>query len=215
MSRLHDGQLRGSFMESSGWGSKIIAPSGVFFFSSIERPDSRLLDGGLELIRKGEGSDEAEVLAGAICQPRGSLRLVFDMSRTVPKDTAQVSTWKELSKHSRVNCSKFEQRTNDVDVPPWACGHRSTIYVPGTSSVSLSFKTPRLHFSSLDLTSSCPSEDTAEPEGSGFGLPKNLRHVGILDVIGPSRPTVISCFSPSTGSMNSDVVPMKAGNDRQ
>lgn len=190
-------------------------PSGVFFFSSIERRDSRLVDGGLELGGKGEGSEEAEVLAGAMRKPRGSLRLVFDMRRTEPKDAAQVSMWKELPKHFEVSCVKLESRTSDVDVPPKACGHRSRIHVPGTSSVSLSFKTPKLHFSGLVLASSYPSEDTTELEGSGFRPPKNLRHVGILHVVAASGPAAGSCFSPTAGSAGSEVVPMGTGNDCQ
>ena len=52
--------------------------------------DSRLdmgglvLEGGLALGGKGEGSDEADVLAGALRIPSGSLRVVCDMRSTEP-----------------------------------------------------------------------------------------------------------------------------------
>lgn len=192
-----------------------MVPSGVIFFSSIKRRDSRLVDGGLELGGKGEGSEEAEVRAGAIRKPRGSLRLVFDMRRTEPKDAAQVSYVERTPKHFTVSCVKLASRTNDMDVPPRACDHRSRTHVPGTSSVSLSFKTPKLHFSGLVLASSYPSEDTTELEGSGFRPPKNLRHVGILNPVAASGSAAGSCFSSTAGLVVSKVVPIETGNDCQ
>ena len=90
ISLLHDGQFKGSFIESSGCGSSIIFPSAVLFFSSTDCPDRRLDKGGFALEDrepggKGEGREETDVLAGALRIPRGSLRLVFDISRIDPR----------------------------------------------------------------------------------------------------------------------------------
>jgi hypothetical protein len=52
------GQFRGSFIESSGCGSRTIWPSAVFFFDRVEtRDDERDPE-------RGEGNDEAEVRWG-------------------------------------------------------------------------------------------------------------------------------------------------------
>ena len=87
------------------------------------------------------------------------------------------------------------------------------IHIPGTSSVSLSLRTPRLHFSGLFLTSSYPSEDTAELETSGFGLPKSLRHRDVFEVLIPPGLVVVSCFSLGAITVDSEFVPMMAGSD--
>lgn len=102
MSRLHEGQLRGSFNVSSGCGSKMIFPFVVFFFSSIkvcadfcDRRDGEWKpwrDPGLEPGGYGEGRVDVDVLAGAMSNPRGSLWLVsFDINRTDPAQWTDVS----------------------------------------------------------------------------------------------------------------------------
>lgn len=65
-------------MESSGCGSSINLPSLVFFFSLPAFPDSCRPGGN------GEGREEADVLAGALRRPKGSLCVVFDMRRMEP-----------------------------------------------------------------------------------------------------------------------------------
>lgn len=72
-SLLHIGQLRGSLCESSGCGSRIIAPSFVNFFplDALDWRDSRWLCTG---VGGCEGREEAEVRAGALRRPRGSFR---------------------------------------------------------------------------------------------------------------------------------------------
>lgn len=92
MSLLHDGQFKGSFIESSGCGSSIIFPSAVFFFSSTDCSDRRLDIGGFALEEwepggKGEGREETDVLEGALRIPRGSLRLVSDIRRIEPRQS--------------------------------------------------------------------------------------------------------------------------------
>lgn len=67
----------------------MILPSLVFFFSSTEWPDNCLREEGLalpdpELGGNGEGKEEADVLAGALRRPKGSLCLVLDMRRMEP-----------------------------------------------------------------------------------------------------------------------------------
>lgn len=68
----------------------MIFPSEVLFSSSTEFSDTRLRNEGLwldDLVSggRGEGSEEAEVLAGALRRPSGSLRLLLDMSMTEPE----------------------------------------------------------------------------------------------------------------------------------
>lgn len=82
MSLRHAGQLRGSFKESSGWGSRMIFPLAVFFFPSIEKAASGLARPG----GYGEGNEDADVRAGAFRRPSGSFRLLGpDMSKIVPE----------------------------------------------------------------------------------------------------------------------------------
>jgi hypothetical protein len=66
VSLFHADQLRGSLCESSGCGSKTMAPSFVNF---LPRLGLRRYDAIVE------GIEEAEVLAGAFLRPRGSFRL--------------------------------------------------------------------------------------------------------------------------------------------
>ena len=71
----------------------MIFPSAVFFCSSADCSDIRLRKDGLWLEGldpggKGEGREEAEVLAGALRSPRGSLRVAWDMRRMVPGATS-------------------------------------------------------------------------------------------------------------------------------
>lgn len=80
-SRRHVGQLSGSLAESSGCGSKMICSSAVFFLPS---PWSLLSTSGF--MRSGAsptGSDECDVLPGALRKPSGSF-LWFDKSNTEP-----------------------------------------------------------------------------------------------------------------------------------
>ena len=102
MSRLQEGQLRGSFNVSSGCGSKMIFPLAVFFLSPTkvcsgfwDRRDGEWKtwrDPGLDAGGYGEGRVEPEVLAGAMSTPRGSLRPVsLDNSRTDPARRTHVS----------------------------------------------------------------------------------------------------------------------------
>ena len=67
----------------------MILPSAVRFFSSTDISDFLLFIEGLALDDlvpggKGDGKDDADVLAGALRRPSGSLRLVLDMRRTEP-----------------------------------------------------------------------------------------------------------------------------------
>lgn len=67
----------------------MIFPSAVLFCSSTDCSDVCLRNdglwlGGLEPGGNGEGKDDAEVLAGALRRPRGSLRVVLDMRRMEP-----------------------------------------------------------------------------------------------------------------------------------
>jgi hypothetical protein len=66
MSRCQAGQLSGSLAESSGWGSRMILPSGVFFFGVSWGSSGNWLITPV-------GMDEWDVLAGALRSPRGSL----------------------------------------------------------------------------------------------------------------------------------------------
>ena len=68
----------------------MILPSAVLFFSSCDFSDNCLCNGvlgfeGFEPGGKGEGREDAEVLAGALRKPRGSLRVVLDMRRIEPE----------------------------------------------------------------------------------------------------------------------------------
>lgn len=76
-SLCHAGQLSGSLWESSGCGSRMIAPSGVFFLFACE-DDVRAIG-----VAGNEGTEEVEVRAGAFLMPRGSLRLPVS-NRTDP-----------------------------------------------------------------------------------------------------------------------------------
>ena len=76
----------------------MIFPSAVRFLTSIDMSDRLRLTEGLALEDllpggKGEGKDEADVLAGAIWRPRGSFRLVFDIRRTEPAWERWISFW--------------------------------------------------------------------------------------------------------------------------
>lgn len=67
----------------------MILPSLVFFFSSTEYPGDCprkevLALPILEIGGNGEGKDEADVLAGALRRPKGSLCLVLDIRRMEP-----------------------------------------------------------------------------------------------------------------------------------
>ena len=68
----------------------ILLSAVVFCSFIIVLSDSRLdigilvLDGGLALGVKCEGSDEADVLAGTLRSPSGSLRVDFEMRSTEP-----------------------------------------------------------------------------------------------------------------------------------
>ena len=94
----------------------MICPSAVLLISGCDRADVRRLMLGLLPCEglNGEGSDDADVLAGACRRPRGSL-------------------W---------SASLFDINKTD----------------PGTSSVSLSFKIPKLHFGGVYF---CP-DSTSE-----------------------------------------------------
>lgn len=68
----------------------MIFPSAVIFFSSTDRSDALLRNDGLWLEGfepggNGEGKEEAEVRAGALRRPSGSLRVVLDMRRIEPE----------------------------------------------------------------------------------------------------------------------------------
>ena len=86
MSLRHAGQLSGSFIDTSGCGSKMIFPSFVLCRSSTERSDSARSSGGLVSGGNGEGNEEADLRAGAFRRPRGSLRLLCDIKRTEPRE---------------------------------------------------------------------------------------------------------------------------------
>ena len=75
----------------------MIFPSAVFFSSLADcadvclRKEGRWLD-DLTLGGNGEGREDADVLAGALRNPRGSLRVVWDMSRMEPSEASSQST---------------------------------------------------------------------------------------------------------------------------
>lgn len=148
---------------SSGCGSKMIFPLADFFLSPTkvysdfwDRRDGEWKpwrDPGLDAGGYGEGRVEWEVLVGAMSTPRGSLRPVsLDNSRTDPARRTHVSN----------------ALSNSNPKPD----------LPGTSSVSLSFRIPMIHFLGLILCSPAPSVDTGECIDSCVALDflKNLRH---------------------------------------
>ena len=92
MSRLQEGQFRGSFIDGSGCGSRIIFPSLVLFCSSIERSESVRVIGGLISGGKGEGSEDADFRAGALRRPRGSLCLLCDINSMVPVSSEMLAS---------------------------------------------------------------------------------------------------------------------------
>lgn len=81
-SRRHVGQLSGSLAESSGCGSKMICSSAVFFLPS---PWSLSTSGFMRSGASPTGSDECDVLPGALRKPSGSF-LWFDKSNTEPRE---------------------------------------------------------------------------------------------------------------------------------
>jgi hypothetical protein len=88
-----------------------------------------------------EGMEEAEVLAGAFRRPRGSLRLPV-RRRTDPVITALATA------------------------PPITASQGPSVNVPGTSSVSLALRIPRLHRGGLVLSSS--ESGSCDAEGRIF-----------------------------------------------
>lgn len=128
VSRRQVGQLSGSLTESSGWGSRMISPLSVFLTVGSAARDVERRRGEVARLVYPVAREECEVLAGAWCRPRGSLRLLASR-RTDPGSECQ------------------QARSEGVEV---------LLYwdSPGTSIVSLSFRTPMLH---LGVPSSLPS----------------------------------------------------------
>ena len=133
-------------------------PSLVFFFSSTDLPDNCLRKDGLALPElepggNGEGKEEADVLAGASRKPNGSLWLVFDIRRMEPGEVkSQPTISREHSPRSTAKPMIILSNKQH------ARGHRAQ-NVPGTSSVCLSLRTPKLHFLGLALVLSIPSNE--------------------------------------------------------
>ena len=157
-------------------------PSLVFFFSSTKCPDDCLWRDGLALPdleeeRYGEGKEEADVLAGALRRPKGSLCFVLDMRRMEPVETLGQPTASHhcIPQPMLQFPDLFEYR-----------GTRSTSgqcraqCVPGTSSVRLSLRIPMLHFSGLILLTSSSSIELLELTGAcaDFEPPHSRFHNG-------------------------------------
>lgn len=138
----------------------MILPSGVLFFSSVKDRESRP---GVRSPKSGgheEGSENPDALAVVIFNPKDSLPLTFDMSKTVP---------------NYINSSAREMH-KETTLVHWFI--IDLFDIPGTSSVSLSLSTPKLHFGRLILISLIVFDNPSEfvKRLQRLVLPKSLLH---------------------------------------
>ena len=160
------------------------------------RSDSRLAIGGHTPGGKGEGREEADTRAGACRRPRGSLRVLWDIRSTEPVggDSQRHASRPDDSTSSGVNALEDPKTQGGKGHPaqPWADKH-----IPGTSSVSVSLRTPKLHFSGLTLTSSAEDELEMGAVLVALAPPKNLLHPEGFVFSTPSGPSGLTEASPS------------------
>jgi len=117
LSRCHTGQLSGSLTDSSGCGSSNISPSAVFFCWGGALDREEEREAGVV-----EGIEEVEWRSGWCLMPNGSLRLAA-RRRIVPAGQHQ----------------DIRQLHDHIDEFQYS-------HLPGTSSVCLSLRIPRVDF---------------------------------------------------------------------
>lgn len=109
----------------------------------------------------GEGIEEVDVLAAASRRPKGSFRFDFDIRRTEPAKHDQ-QPWSKLLAVESAGTSEARFSPSLPSV--------QELDLPGTSSVSASFKMPKHHFSGFIFLSLDGFDSSAELEDSRRGL---------------------------------------------
>ena len=155
----------------------MILPSAVRFVSCTECSDILRGIEGLSLVDrdprgKGDGREDAEVLAGALRRPRGSFRFEWDIRRTEPATMFHVSFTCQIYSFA----GWFWKICIYLPHPIYCHILKNA---PGTSSVFLSLRTPMLHFSGFPFPPYAFA-DACELSGSpeACDRPKSLFHRG-------------------------------------